>query len=136
MSQILDLKRKAPPDYRPPICPGLTVVASPYRGYTDEGRYTNIKRNLEVAGEILAEYGVRGECAISLARLWDYMGPVPASDHETHRTAIEWCLTIVRKADALHLWYPMGMYLTRGMRLEWEEAQRLGISIAEYEREW
>ena len=133
MSQILD---HAQSDYRPPITRGLTIIASLYRGYTDTGEYTDGEHNLQVAREILREYWERNEPAISLVLQWAFLGIIAADDRETHAQAQEWCLTIVRKADALHLWYPMGMYLSRGMRLEWEVAQDRRIEVREFEREW
>ena len=133
MSQILD---HAPPDYRPPIGRHLTVIASLYRGYTDTGQYTDVEHNLQVAKDILAGYWINDKPAIALVLQWGFLGAIEADDKQTHAQAQEWCLKVVRRAQAVHFWYPTGMGLSRGMRLEWEVARGLDIPVWEYEREW
>ena len=138
MTQILDYHNSYsyPIDYRPPIGRGVIVIASLYRGYTDTGEYTDVARNLQVARDILAEYWKRNAPAIALVLQWEFLGEIEADDKDTHDQAQAWCLEIVRHADGVHFHYPTGMYLSRGMRLEWEEAKRLRIPIRQYEREW
>ena len=130
----IDLKRTGPVDYRPPIRPGLVVIASPYRGYSP---YLDVERNLDKAGEILATYWRRDIPAISLVRQWSFLGPVGEDDYESHFRAQEWCLTIIRRADEVHFHYPAGRELTRGMLAEWDLAWTLGIKCREFTwREW
>lgn len=133
MSQLLD---HAPPDYRPPIRSPLVVIASLYRGYTDTGEFTDVEYNLKVAEKILSEYWWLDIPAISLVLQWRFLGAIEADDKRTHDQAQRWCLEIVRHADAVHFHYPRNMYLSRGMRLEYELATRLGIECFETEREW
>jgi len=114
----------------------LTVIGSLYRGYTDTGEYTDVEHNLKVAREILAEYWERDEPAIALVLQWGFLGPVAADDTLLHEQAQAWCVEIVRKADAVHFHFPKGMYLSRGMRLEYELATRLKIPCFESERSW
>jgi hypothetical protein len=135
MSQLLDHLDHAKGYHHRPQ-PGFVVISSPYRGYTDTGEYTDIARNIEVARDIYVDYWDDGQPAICLVDLLtSILGEVAADEEEIHEQALRWCLTFVRKADEVHFWYPRGMYLTRGMRLEFEEACRLG-KPKEIEREW
>ena len=128
----------APNYQRPPIAQTscLIVIASLYRGYTATGEYTDVEYNLQVAEKILSEYWWLDIPAISLVLQWRFLGAIEADDRKTHEQAQRWCSEIVRKADAVHFHFPTGMYLSRGMRLEYEQATRLGIPCFESEREW
>jgi hypothetical protein len=105
----------------------MIVIASLFRGYTAEGKYTDTPYNLAKAHDIAESYWLRDEPAIALVLMMPYLQP-PYSDR-TNEQALRWCLHFVEHADELHCHYPREMGLSSGMRGEAQCAFSMNIPV-------